>query len=110
MFGGQNLHLESIVPNCRTCKLLKVGPSTYRIASNLLYKWHQIKTLNVSCFIHHPVVLAQSIEAMYQVEIEDVVGAAPTGDAPVTSEWLTILLSSSVAYTTGFTAYHTKLV
>ena len=32
------------------------------------------------------VVFAQSIEAMYQVENEDVVGAAPTGDAPTTSE------------------------
>ena len=29
----------------------------------------------------------QSIEAMYQVKNEDVVGAAPTDDAPTTSEW-----------------------
>ena len=36
------------------------------------------------------VVFAQSIKAMYLVENEDVVGAAPTGDAPTTSEWLTI--------------------
>ena len=32
------------------------------------------------------VVLAQYIEAKYQVENEDVVGAAPIGDAPTTSE------------------------
>ena len=29
-------------------------------------------------------------------ENEDVVGAAPTGDAPTTSEWLTILLPAKV--------------
>ena len=31
-------------------------------------------------------VFAESLEATYQVENEDVVGAAPTGDAPTTSE------------------------
>ena len=30
------------------------------------------------------------------VENEDVVGAAPTGDAPTTSEWSTILLPTRV--------------
>ena len=30
------------------------------------------------------------------VENEDVVGAAPTGDAPTTSEWSTILLPANV--------------
>ena len=35
-------------------------------------------------------VFAQSIEAMCLVENEDVVRAAPTGDAPTTSEWSTI--------------------
>ena len=38
------------------------------------------------------VVCAQSIEARCQVENEDVAGAAPTDDAPTTSEWPTILL------------------
>ena len=33
---------------------------------------------------------------VFQVENEDVVGAAPTGDAPTTSEWSTILLPSKV--------------
>ena len=42
------------------------------------------------------VVFAQSNEASCQVENEDVVGAAPTGDAPTTSEWSTILLPSKV--------------
>ena len=36
-------------------------------------------------------VFAESLEARCQVENEDVVGAAPTGDAPTTSEWSTIL-------------------
>ena len=35
-------------------------------------------------------VFAQSNEAMCLVENEDVVGAAPSGDAPTTSEWSTI--------------------
>ena len=42
------------------------------------------------------VVFAQSIEATYWVENEDVVGAAPTGDAPTTSEWSTILFHTKV--------------
>ena len=33
------------------------------------------------------IVFAQTIEAKCSVENEDVVGAAPTGDAPATSEW-----------------------
>ena len=37
-------------------------------------------------------VFAESLEAMCQVENGDVVGAAPTGDAPTTSEWSTVLL------------------
>ena len=41
-------------------------------------------------------VFVQSIEAGCQVENEDVVGAAPTGDAPTTSEWSTILLPTKV--------------
>ena len=39
---------------------------------------------------------AESLEARFQVENEDVVGAAPTGDAPITSEWSTILLHTKV--------------
>ena len=42
------------------------------------------------------VVFAQSIEARCYVENEDVVGAAPTGDAPTTSEWSTIWLPTKV--------------
>ena len=53
------------------------------------YKSHQIEKLK--CFLNPlPVVSAQSIEARCYVENEDVVGAAPTGDAPTTSELSTI--------------------
>ena len=38
------------------------------------------------------VVFAQYNEARCYVGNEDVVGAAPTGDAPTASEWSTILL------------------
>ena len=41
-------------------------------------------------------VFAQSIEARCEVENEDVVGAAPTGEAPTTCEWSTILLPTKV--------------
>ena len=61
------------------------------LPSNLWYRTHQIPNFN--CFLSRLVyVFAQSIEAKYNVENEDVVGAAPTGDAPTTSEWSTILL------------------
>ena len=44
-----------------------------------------------SCFV-------KSIEARCKVENEDVVGVAPTGDAPTTSEWSTISLPLSATY------------
>ena len=43
-------------------------------------------------------VFAQSIEARCQVHNEDVVGAAPTGDAPTTSEWSIIVFSTKVRF------------
>ena len=60
---------------------------THWLPSNLLYKTHKIAKLK--CFSSRLTVLfAQSIE----VEHENVVGAAPTGDAPTTPEWSTRLL------------------
>ena len=41
-------------------------------------------------------IFTESFEARCQVENEDVVGAAPTGDVPTTSEWLTIPLPTKV--------------
>ena len=55
-----------------------------------LLKLHQIAKLK--CFSSRlAMVFAQSIEARWQVENEDVVRAALTGDAPTTCEWSTIL-------------------
>ena len=45
---------------------------------------------------HLAVVFAQSIEATCWVTNEDVVGAAPTGDAPTTPEWSTVLFLTKV--------------
>ena len=50
--------------------------------------------LNVSCLVLQ--LSAQSNEARCYVENEDLVGSAPTGDAPTTSEWSTILLPNKV--------------
>ena len=56
---------------------------------------HQIPKLK--CFSARlAVVFVQSNEARCEVENEDVVGAAPTGDAPTTYEWSTILLPTKV--------------
>ena len=49
-------------------------------------------------FSRPAVVFAQYIEAKCYVENEDVVGAAPTGDAPNASEWSTIKLPTNVSY------------
>ena len=63
---------------------------TYRKVSNI----RRTKSQNLSdCGL---VLHGQSFETRCYVENEDVVGAAPTGDAPTTSEWSTILLPSQV--------------
>ena len=56
--------------------------------------------------LHLSVVFAESIEARCYVENEDVVGAAPTGDAPTTSEWSTILLPTKVCLISEILQYH----
>ena len=56
---------------------------------------HQIPKLK-SFSIPLAVVFAQYIEAKCSGENEDVVGAAPTGAAPTTSEWSTISLPTQV--------------
>ena len=75
--------------NMDMVQVMKVQLSYNNIISNIRgTKW---PNLNVS-----QLVFAQSNEARCSVENEDVVGAAPTGDAPTTSEWLTILLPTNV--------------
>ena len=56
---------------------------------------HQIQKLKWFSS-HLAVAFAQYIEARCYVKNEDVVGAAPTGDAPTTSEWSTIVLPIKV--------------
>ena len=62
---------------CQTCN---ISHTTYQ-------------NLSVS---HLAVVIAQSIEARCSVKNDGVVGAVQTGNAPTTSEWSTILLSTNV--------------
>ena len=65
----------------------------YRQTSNM----SRTKSQNSNCFSSRlSIVLAQSIEARCYVETEDVVRAAPTGAAPATPEWSTILLHTKV--------------
>ena len=56
---------------------------------------HQITKLRCLLF-RLAVVFAESIEARCQVQNEEVVGAAPIGAVPTTSEWSTILLHIKV--------------
>ena len=56
---------------------------------------HQIPTLKRFPYCL-AAVFAESLKARCQVENEDVVGAALTGDAPTTAEWSTILLPTKV--------------
>ena len=55
----------------------------YRQISNISHT--KFQNWNVSRLVLQLVVFAQSIDAKYYVENEDVVGAAPTGDASTTS-------------------------
>ena len=65
------------------------------VPSSLQYKTHQIPTLKIFSYCL-AAVFAESLEGRCSVENEDVVGAAPTDDAPTTSEWSTILLPTNV--------------
>ena len=70
----------------------RIQNQNYRQISNI----RRTKIPNFKRFSSRPAfVFAQSIEARYYVYNEDVVGAAPTGDAPTTSEW-SILLPTRV--------------
>ena len=55
-------------------------------------QWHQVLRF-LYCLA---AFFVESLEARCQVENGDVVEAAPTGDAPTTSEWSTILLLTKV--------------
>ena len=84
---------------------MECAMETYRKISNISCTNH--KNLNVSHIVlqlslpgtyntQYVPVFTQSIEDRYQVEDEDVVGAAPTGDAPTTSDRSEMLLPTKV--------------
>ena len=65
------------------------------IPSIIYYKTHPIP--KHKCFSSRlAVVFAQSVDVRCKVENEDLVGAAPTGDATTTYEWPTMLLPTKV--------------
>ena len=66
----------------------RIHTSHYRQISNII----RTKYPKLKCFSSRlAVVFVQYIEAKCEVENEDVVGAAPTGDSPTTYEWSTML-------------------
>ena len=86
------LYINGLVQNCSISSVLamEILQSCTELSTCDLFtvKSHQIP--KVKCFSSRlAVVFAQSAEAMCEVKNEDVVGAAPTGDAPTTSEWST---------------------
>ena len=74
------------------------------IPSNIWYKTHQIPKLKnfSSCLA---VAFAQSIEARWSVEYDDVVGAAPTCDALITSWFSTFILPTKFPIILEFWRY-----
>ena len=88
-------HRVTAIVNMNTATKIVTNRNSLVIPSNLQYKLHQTPNLKYSSS-RLAVAFVQSIEARCWVETEDVVGAAPTGDAPTTSEWSTILLTTKV--------------
>ena len=73
------------------------GYKEYRQVSNISRTKSQI--------LKDATVFAESLEARCQVENENVDGAAPTGDAPTTSEWSTNTLPTQVRYILEISRY-----
>ena len=63
------------------------GISCYKLDYRQVSNIRRTKSQHLKRFLYRlAAVFAESLKARYQVENEDVVGAAPTGDAPTTSE------------------------
>ena len=96
-FPVSAVYIICVIPLTNPCQLMSSVniPSRNGIVENLLNSspnWNWI-TPKLKCFSSGlAVVFAQSIDVRYEVENKDVVGAAPTGDAPTKSEWLEIVL------------------
>ena len=80
---------EIITPQLKGAHLNRIAMK-YRQVSNI--KTQQIPTLKRFSYCL-AAVFGESLEARCQVENEDVVGAAPTGNAPTTSERSTIFVA-----------------
>ena len=77
---------------------------TYRETSNIRRTKYQ--NLHVSRLVLH-LSLSNLLKPGDWVENEDVVGAAPTGDAPTTSEWSIIFFARwGVPYIRGLTVWY----
>ena len=72
-----------IAATAGTPSIQHITEVTYHKISNMSHQISKFKCFS-SCFA---IVFAQSIEARCQFKNEDVVGSAPTGDAPIKSEW-----------------------
>ena len=94
----ENKQIVEIQPRAK-----KMG-HLYRQISNISRSKSQ--NLNTKCFLSSlAIVFTQSIEARCQVGNEGLVGAAPTGDAPATSEWSTLILTSELPLILEFWRY-----
>ena len=92
MFPLKNLARKGLILEMFSTPYMDGYCLAYRKISNI----RRTNSLNVNdshlVLPHLIVAFAQAIEARFKIGNEDVVGAAPTGDAPTTSEWSTILL------------------
>ena len=78
-------HSNGLVTNQKIIPLAHCKNSRYCQMSNIrCTKSHNVDISRLPCL---PVVIAQSIETRCKVDNEDLVGAAPVGAVPTTSEW-----------------------
>ena len=86
----------SIYIYINVCYFLRIIWIFISTIKSLIYA-HQISTLKWFSYCLAAVFTEYMyLEARFWVENEDVVGAAPTADAPTTSEWSTVLLATKV--------------
>ena len=86
-------HISDITLELHVCVAWKHYFKYYRPISNIRHSKSQ--HLNVSHLVFQ-LPLPNPLMPGVEIENEDVVGAAPTGDAPSTSEWSTILFPNKV--------------
>ena len=95
-----------LTPSLRDIKMATTSRTKYidceriylerTLPSNLIYKPHQIQIFKCFCLVLQLSLPNPLNSGINSIGNEDVVGAAPAGDAPTTSEWSSILLPSRV--------------